>query len=111
MENPFDILNKRIDRLESMLASIEKMLCRVSSESSKENDDLGDITFASKVTGLAIPTIYSKSSKGEIPCIKQGKKLYFSKNDLLSWIKKGNKKMISDYKDEVDSLIRQNRRA
>ena len=34
----FDILNKRIDRLESMLASIEKMLCRVSSESSKENN-------------------------------------------------------------------------
>ncbi|MBS1669543.1 MAG: helix-turn-helix domain-containing protein [Bacteroidetes bacterium] len=111
MENPFDILNKRIDRLESMLACIEKKLSGFSCESSKEKDDLGDVTFASKITGLAIPTIYSKSSKGEIPCMKQGKKLYFSKNDLLSWIKKGSKKMISDYKDEVESLIRSNKRA
>ena len=42
---------------------------------------------------LAVPTIYSKVSKGELPYKKRGKKLYFSVQELGEYITKGESKM------------------
>ena len=41
--------------------------------------------------GLAKATIYAKTSKGEIPHSKVGKKLYFKTSELLQWIEEGKK--------------------
>jgi hypothetical protein len=111
MENPFDSLARRIDKIESLLVSIDTKLNSFAGINDVPEVDLGDIEFASKITGLAIPTIYTKASKREIPFMKQGKKLYFSKLELLSWIKEGKKKTLSDCEKEVDSLISNLKRA
>ena len=44
------------------------------------------ITEASEYLHLAIPTLYSFTSKNEIPFIKKGKRLYFKKVDLDNWL-------------------------
>ena len=41
---------------------------------------------------LSVPTIYSKVSKRELPYMKQGKRLYFSKSELSEYLKSGKKK-------------------
>lgn len=41
------------------------------------------------ITGLAKPTLYSKTSKNEIPHYKRGRKLYFKRSELLNWIEEG----------------------
>ena len=51
---------------------------------------IGGIDLAVEVTGLAKQTIYSKSSKGTIPFIKRGGKLYFNREKLIEWIENGN---------------------
>lgn len=44
------------------------------------------IAEAADFLNIAIPTIYAKVSKKEIPFHKAGKRLYFSKKELINWI-------------------------
>ncbi|MEO1519068.1 MAG: helix-turn-helix domain-containing protein [Bacteroidota bacterium] len=59
---------------------------------STEAQPLNEIVFleeAMQITGLAKPTIYAKTSKGEIPHYKRSRKLYFKRTELLRWIEEG----------------------
>lgn len=111
IENPFQTLLTRIDKLEFLLTRISNKLESVNANENSLEDDLGDIELASKITGLAIPTIYSKVSRSEIPHMKRGKKLYFSRQELIHWIKGGKKKTLSDLKVDVDTLVGNLKRA
>ncbi|HEY4786373.1 MAG TPA: helix-turn-helix domain-containing protein [Bacteroidales bacterium] len=51
--------------------------------------DIGDISLAREVTGLSNSTIYTKVSKGKIPFMKKGGKLFFSRVELTQWIQSG----------------------
>jgi predicted DNA-binding transcriptional regulator AlpA len=55
-------------------------------------DEIGGIELAVKITGLAKQTIYSLVSLRKIPYSKQTKKLYFSRAELLQWLKSGKRK-------------------
>ena len=67
--------------------------------------DIGGIELAEEITGLTRPTIYGLVSKQKLPHFKRGKKLYFSRTDLESWIKSGRKKTISEIESEVLSSL------
>ncbi len=48
------------------------------------------------------PTLYFKCSKGDMPHVKQGGRLYFFKKDLVSWLR--NYTVISSEKKATDFL-------
>jgi len=58
----------------------------------EDTDEIGGIELAMEITGKAKATIYSLCAGRKIPHSKQGKKIYFSRNELLEWIKKGKRK-------------------
>ena len=64
---------------------------KILSDFRSDSDEIGMMDLAMRITGLAKQTIYGKCSKREIPHMKQGKFLYFSKNELLQWIRNGKK--------------------
>lgn len=66
-----------------------------------EPDQLLTIQQASALLSIALPTIYGLVSKHLIPVCKQGKRLYFSKQDLIEWIKSGRKKTITEIAKEA----------
>lgn len=55
------------------------------------SDEIGGVEFASRITGKAVPTIYSLVSRRGIPHSKRGKQLYFSRRELLAWIASGRR--------------------
>ena len=55
-------------------------------------EQLLTIQQAAAYLSLTVPTLYRKVSKGELPAIKQGKRLYFSCIELLEYLKDGRKK-------------------
>lgn len=55
-------------------------------------NEFGGIELAVQITGLAKATIYTLVSARKIPHSKQGKKLYFSRNELTEWLKQGKRK-------------------
>lgn len=68
-------------------------------------DEISGIEPAMNLTGLAKATIYSLTSKGEIPHSKKGKRLYFSKQELLAWIREGKRKTQSEIQLEAQKFL------
>lgn len=57
-----------------------------------QQDELLTIQQAAEILKLSVPTIYGLVSRTEIPHAKKGKRLYFSKQELLDWVQSGRKK-------------------
>lgn len=45
---------------------------------------------------LSVPTIYSKAGKREIPFMKRGKRLYFARKDLETYLQGGRVKTVRE---------------
>lgn len=58
--------------------------------SANDQNDLMTVEETAKFLSLTAPTIYSKKSRGELPFMKQGKRVYFSKTQLIHHLKSGN---------------------
>ncbi|MCZ4245840.1 helix-turn-helix domain-containing protein [Pedobacter punctiformis] len=99
---------------EELSALIENSVRKVLSEnpaSTNENPspDFLTIDEASKFLNLAKATVYTLTSAGKIPVIKKGKRLYFTKQELMNWLKKGRKKTIEEIEEEAASYVLKNR--
>jgi len=90
MENPFEQIYQKLNRIEKQLENLNMSISI--GDTPKNSDLIGGIDLAVEITGLARPTIYSLSCKNEIPHFKKHKKLYFSRTELISWIKSGRRK-------------------
>ena len=84
--------------LESMIEkSVTEKVEKMFSERAKENiqppaEDLMNVDEVAKFINLSKQSIYILSMKNEIPSIKKGKKLYFSRSDIRTWIMQGKRK-------------------
>lgn len=63
-----------------------------------------DIDEVSKLTLKSKSSIYRLSSKGEIPCYKHGKKLYFFRDEIIDYIRDGKKRSIADILAEAETF-------
>jgi excisionase family DNA binding protein len=70
-----------------------------------EADDLLNVTQASKLLNISVQTLYTKSSKGELPTMKRGKRLYFSKSELIQYIKAGKKMTQEDIENMANAYL------
>jgi len=93
MENPFQELNERLDRIEDLLISVKE---HKSSEPGGEEERLLNVREAARFLGDAVATLYGRTSKNEIPFYKRGKKVYFKKSELMAWIEQGRVKSQSE---------------
>ncbi len=72
-------------------------------------DQLLTIQDAAKFLSLTVPTMYSKVSKGELPVMKRSKRLYFSRTELMDYIKVGRKKSNAEIEAEAESYLKKKR--
>ena len=98
----FDDLPNIIGKLYAKLDKIEKLLKSKKSIDGDKNEELLTIEGAAKLLKLSVATIYTKVCKNEIPVNKQGKRLYFYREELLDWIKSGRIKTIAEIQQEVE---------
>ena len=57
-----------------------------------QEDEILDFNGMCKFLGIAQSTGYAKTSNGEIPHFKKGRKLWFKKSELVQWIEEGRRK-------------------
>lgn len=100
MNNPFEQLNDRLNKIEDILLNL-------SNEPKNESkaDELLVIEDAAKFLNLAVPTIYGKVSNNSIPFNKQGKRLYFLKSELIEYIKQGRNKTNLEIEKDAESYL------
>jgi excisionase family DNA binding protein len=100
----FEGLPKAFQRLELRCERMERMLLNLVPMAGPELPI--NITQAAEHINLAVPTLYSLVSRGEIPVNKKGKRLYFLKSELTDWIRSGRKKTIAESQANPESHLR-----
>lgn len=103
MNNPFTIIEARLSNIENLILDLKHPLKQV--EPTEQSEQLLTIQEAAKFLSLAVPTIYSKVSKGELPVMKRGKRLYFSRIELTEYVKTGRKKSNADIEAEAEAYL------
>jgi len=73
------------------------------------SEDIIDIDGAVKMTHYTRNTIYSYVAKGTIPYYKKNRKLLFSKEKLLDWIKESHQKTNAELSKEVNVYLKKRR--
>ncbi len=107
MEKPtFEQLPEAVLQLHEKLNNIEQLLLNQEKGQTQE-DQILTIQQASEVINLSVPTIYGLVQRSALPVSKQGKRLYFSKAELIDWIKQGRKKTAQEISAEADAFIAQ----
>jgi len=73
-------------------------------------EQLLTIQEAAEFLSLTVPTMYSKVSKGELPVMKRSKRLYFSRTELVAYLKEGRKKSNAEIEQEAEAYLINNKR-
>lgn len=104
MEITFDQLPGAVSKLSEKLDTIERLLTE-QRKPVEQQDDLLTIDQAAEFLTLSKPTLYSKVSRRELPFMKRGKRLYFSKDELMGYLKAGRRKTNAELVDEAGSFL------
>ena len=79
--------------------------CLKHNKQEKENltntDELLTVQDAAKFLSLSVPTIYGLIHKGELPVMKRSKRCYFSRHELLDYLKQGRRKTLAETASEI----------
>lgn len=68
---------------------------------------------AAKLLNLAKQTIYGLISKGKLPYYKRGRKVYFLRTELETWLLTGKQKTMADEEQSINEYLskRNNKKA
>ena len=101
----FNELPEAVVQLYEKLDKIERLLQKQQQSETPIAEEFLTVQETANFLDLAVPTIYSMVSEAKIPVNKRGKRLYFSKSELKTWIKEGRKKTNAEIAREADSYI------
>jgi excisionase family DNA binding protein len=101
----FDQLPQAVSTLICKLDRIEQLLSQSSLPAKQADDQLLTVQEAAEFLSLAVPTLYGFAQRREIPHNKRGKRLYFSKPELIHWIKTGRKKTNIEIQAEAEAEL------
>ena len=110
MEITFEKLPQAVTQLFDKLENLERLILSQNNAPQPEEDKLLTIREAAEIPHLTVPTVYGLVQRSEVPVCKRGKRLYFSKQELVSWIMSGRKKTIVEIDEETDQFIQSRNR-
>ncbi|AYL94199.1 helix-turn-helix domain-containing protein [Mucilaginibacter celer] len=99
----FEELPEMVGRLFAKLEKIEALL-KGQKANEQDPDEMLTVDQAAVFLDLAVPTLYSKVSRREIPVCKPGKRLYFSKSELTEYKKGGRHQTVNQMLDEYQVI-------
>ena len=119
-QNLFDmnktvLISLPIEDLQTVIIDCVNSCLRNNMQESKaptnQPEQLLTIQEAAEFLSLTVPTMYSKVSKGELPVMKRSKRLYFSRTELLEYLKAGRKKSNAEIEQEAKAYLLNNKKA
>lgn len=103
MQNPFDSINERLSNIENLLLDLKQKKQPIVSQIN--TSDILTIQEAADLLHLSVPTCYTKVSKRELPHTKKGGRLYFSRQELMTWLKQGRRKTSAELEQEANDYV------
>jgi excisionase family DNA binding protein len=103
MNNPFEVIEARLSSIENLILDLKHQPTKV--KPTDQPEQLFTIQQAAEFLSLSVPTLYTKVSKGELPVMKRSKRLYFSRTELLEYLKDGRKLTNAEIEQEADQYL------
>lgn len=103
------ILQLTSEQLGNLIQSSVREVLRTSKQSeasTQTNEKPLSISEVAEFLNLSTSTIYGKVSRGELPFMKRGKRLYFSQVELKQYLKEGRKLTLDEIASEADSYCK-----
>ena len=98
--NPFELIDERLISIEKSLLDLKQQPKDVALA-----EQLLTVKETAKFLNLTSATIYSKCSRGELPFMKRSKRVYFSRTELLDYLKEGRKKSKTELEQDVEKHL------
>jgi len=102
MENPFELILDRLNRIENLLST---QRTKESVGSPKPEPGLLTIDQAAKYLCLSKSTIYKMTAERSIPHFKLSKRIYFKAQDLDEWVKNYKVKTVQEIDQEATNYL------
>ena len=106
MEITFEQLPKAVTLLTNEVSEIRRLLLERSNEPQPEQDQLLTVQQTAQFLSLSVPTIYGLIHKGELPVMKRSKRCYFSKVELINYLRQGRKKTLAETASEAETYLK-----
>ncbi len=92
----------------TLIEKVEKLEKIVSEKSNipEQTEKFLTVEEAAKLLNITKQTIYEKVSRGELPVMKRGKRLYFSDIELVEYVKNGHKKTNAEIEAEAETYLK-----
>jgi excisionase family DNA binding protein len=103
MNNPFEVIEARLSNIETLLLDIKHKPKQV--ETTDHPEQLLTIQQAAEFLSLSVPTLYTKVSRAELPYMKRSKRLYFSRTELLGYLRDGRKFTKAEIEATADQYL------
>ena len=82
MKNPFEEINERLDKISSALFDVKAL-----AEATHEGDEIMDVDEVAKFLRMSDRSVYRLVKSLDLPHYKRSGKLWFSKNEVMAWMK------------------------
>ena len=112
MEFTFEQLPKAVTQLFDKLDNIERLLLNNSNQPQPDPERWLNLSeLCEYLPDKPVkPTVYGWVHQRVIPNHRRGKKLYFLKSEIDTWLKAGRKKTIAETASEADQYINSKRK-
>ncbi|WP_316738497.1 helix-turn-helix domain-containing protein [Pedobacter aquatilis] len=91
----FEKMPEVLRQLFEKVERIEELLLAMSPAQQRE-DELLNVKEAADFLKVTVQSLYAKVNRMEIPVCKPGKRLYFSKSELIAWVEGSRRKTASE---------------
>lgn len=99
----FEELPNAVTMLAEEVRHLKNLLIEKQEEVIKDpTEKILSVIETAEFLNLRVATIYSKCSRNQLPFMKRSKRLYFSRTELLNYLKEGRRKSKSEIEKEGD---------
>ena len=105
----FEQLPEALGRVLEELSELKGLITQRQPQATEQQDQLLTIQQAGELLNLSVPTIYGLVSRSEIPHSKPGKRLYFSKKELLEWVQNSRRKTTTEIQAAATNHVNRKR--
>jgi excisionase family DNA binding protein len=107
----FEDLPESVTQLIKEVSEIKQLLTESHANAIvNETEKLLTIQEAAEFLNLTVPTIYGKVQKRELPFMKRSKRLYFSRTELMNYLKHGRRKSNEEIEEEAKAYLLNNKK-
>lgn len=104
MNNPFETLEARLSNIENLILEVKNQTKQ--SDPANDQDEFLTIPQAAKLLHLSVPTIYGKTHRNELPFMKRGKRVLFSKKQLIEYMEQGRRFTNDELREHAHEFLK-----